>query len=311
MKTYHVKHYILALCVASLADVASAEKLKLQIIGTLNESVELVASKLETPDQVRIEITYNDSHRSICEVSSQSRTSFRCYAEISGDWDDVVLSVRSLQYETYILRIPLPKSGALVDVGKIDLEPMQQDLVIIDISRDRGLSFDFKLRNVGKQPVFIKGIQFLFYPGSGIYSVCMYEWFTLYDYPLSALFGEQKINVAAGEQLAKDYVIPGTKANDKLYINMFGSGYRHPALKTAMLAVSQVIPPNDVDRFKIRFEVDQEYAKGAREGCGWTEIYAANAIIHYDDKQLISPKFQVEYSPMRLAPDSIQPERGR
>ncbi len=313
-----MKPLFLFLVFAVLATTAlrsgAAGTTHIQIRGKLNPSAILVAGDLNTPEDVRIEITRNGSGESICTPVVNPKKSELCIAMIDSWWDDFLITIRSLQYETYTLRIPLPKNKQSVDIGVVDLKRTHQDLVIVDIAKGRGsnLSFEFKLKNVGKQPAFIKGVQFLFYPGSGIYSVCMPKWFTLYEFPLTALFGEQRVSVSSGEKLAKDYSVNKNILEDRIYISYMRDGGKNPFLRTAVLEISQVVPPNDVDRFKIKFEVDQKYANSVPQGCGWSEIYAAHAIILYDqDKQLISPKFPISYYPSRSTPNNIESDQKR
>jgi len=175
------------------------------------------------------------------------------------------------------------------------------ELSLVDLVLEDELSFDFKLKNSGTDTAFLTQVRFVFYPGSGVLSICMPVWYELYEFPFSAELGDQIVSVSDGNRLPEDYSLQ-REAESYAHEKRFVAGKdEKPYLITKPLKISQAVPPGGVDRFKIRFNIDPKYSNAFFSGgdtCRWSEVYEAHAIITYDgEKELITPKFQLGYVP--------------
>lgn len=180
----------------------------------------------------------------------------------------------------------------------------QSKLQLVDLVVTKDLKFDFKLKNSGDDSAFLTAVEFVFFPGVGVPSVCLPAYYTLYDFPFSASFGDQLIAISKGKQLDKKITIPSPFKNGErvpaFYPNI-PPDFKKPFLRSQPLKISQVVPPSGVDRFIVRFVIDKRYRevlRGNDEQCRWHEDYKAYAVIRYDgDHTLTTPYFFVSYYP--------------
>jgi hypothetical protein len=297
--------FIISMLIANLSSAAERE---LKVLGGLAPQLKVVASTPQIPNEILIEVLSWGLKEGLCAPPKSPSPRLICTVKISSYTREIELLIRSLPYKLHRRIIPLTDNLAEYDLGEILLEPSLHDLSLVDIVPGPDLSFDFKVRNITDNPVFIKDIRFIFYSGSGVLSVCMPVWHTLYEFPLSAIFGDQQIQVSAGSRLSDDFQLPKEVQDDTLHQLYVADNYTKPHLATAPLKLSQAVPPKGVDSFQIRFVVDKKHVGRPPRECKWHELYEAHAIISYNESnELVTPKFQVGYHPAFLALPVKQP----
>jgi len=180
----------------------------------------------------------------------------------------------------------------------------QTKLTLVDLVITKNLTFDFKLKNSGTDSAFLTDVWFVFYPGVGVPSGCLPVYYTRYDFPFSAELGDQLVAISGGRQIDKKLTIPNPFKNSKereipQFFPNIPPDFKKPFLISKPLKISQVVPPGGVDRFIIRFIIDEKYRERfALDNCGWQESYKAYAVIKYDgDKELSTPAFSIVYYP--------------
>lgn len=190
--------------------------------------------------------------------------------------------------------------------GEIARESEKESkLRLVDLVITKDLKFDFKFKNSGNDSAFLTSVEFVFYPGVGVPSVCLPVYYTLYDFPFSASFGDQLIAISEGKQLDKKITMPSPfkdRPRDlPAFFPNFPPDFKRPFLRSQPLKISQVVPPSGVDRFVVRFLIDKKYSqvlRGDDDQCGWHEDYRAFAVIRYDgDRNLKTPEFYISYYP--------------
>jgi hypothetical protein len=254
-----------------------------------------------------------DLRESYCLNSKTDGRRVLCRANVADYISEVKLVFHSLVYKLYWRVIPMSASLRQYDLGTISLEKAEQDLTVVDIvSSTPSLAFTFKMRNISSSTAFITAVQFLFYRGNAVAPTCDPSFgVPLYRFPLSAIFGNQKVKVSAGRRLNSNYRIPRKErdaVSDTLYITNENAA---PYLVTLPLKLSQKVVGGGVDEFTVRFDVDNKYAETKKDaGPCWYEIYQASAIILYNEgKRLVTRQFQVGYYPGSYVLPSTKPTR--